>query len=285
MGLTPAAVALMGTTFVAAAVEVVEAFTIVLAMGMTRGWRAAVLGTVVAFAALAAITVVLGVALKDVVSESVLQLVIGTLLLIFGLQWLRKAVLRSAGLKALHDEVATFREGQAAARRAGREVRLGLDWFAFVVSFKGVFLEGLEVVFIVITFGLAASNSETARVENGVWVAALGAVLAAVLVLLVGTIAHRPLSNVPENTMKFAVGLLLSTFGTYWATEGLGYFSPGGESLHWPGAGGDVPWPILGVFLAWLVLARLAVVGLRRLPSVAPPVAPPADAEPAVSGA
>ncbi|HEU5317451.1 MAG TPA: hypothetical protein VFX49_15170 [Chloroflexota bacterium] len=271
MGVTPAAIALIGTTFVAAAVEVVEAFTIVLAMGLTRSWRAAIVGTLAAFAALAVITALVGVALKDVVSESVLQLVIGTLLLIFGLQWLRKAILRSSGLKALHDEEETFREEQAAARasleRDGRETRMGLDWFAFVVSFKGVFLEGLEVVFIVITFGLAAANSTTARVENGMAVAAVGAALAAVIVMLAGALAHKPLSAVPENTMKYAVGLLLSTFGTYWTGEGLGYFSPSHESFHWYGGGGDAPWPLVGVFLAWLVLSRLAVAGLRRLPS------------------
>lgn len=262
---SPAAIALVGTTFVASTVEVVEAFTIVLAMGLTRSWRAAITGTITAFVALGVITAV-GVALRDTVSESVLQLIIGTLLLVFGLRWLRKAILRSSGLKALHDEDATFREEQAAARRAGKDVRLGLDWFAFVVSFKGVFLEGLEVVFIVITFGLAAAASETARVENGILVAATGAALAAALVLLIGAIAHRPLSSVPENTMKYAVGLLLSTFGTYWAGEGIGYFAPEPQSFHWYGGGGDVPWPIVGVFIAWLVLSRIAVIGLRRLP-------------------
>jgi uncharacterized membrane protein len=267
MGLTPAAIALIGTTFVASAVEVVEAFTIVLAMGLTRSWRAAIVGTLAAFAALAVITAIGGVALKDIVSESVLQRVIGALLLIFGLQWLRKAILRSSGLKALHDEEETFREEQAAARAAGRETRMGLDWFAFVVSFKGVFLEGLEVVFIVITFGLAAANSTTARVENGMAVAAIGAALAAVIVMLAGALAHKPLSSVPENTMKYAVGLLLSTFGTYWTGEGLGYFSPSHESFHWYGGAGDVPWPLVAVFLAWLVLSRIAVAGLRRLPS------------------
>jgi len=263
---TPAAIALITTTAIASAVEVVEAFTIVLAMGLTRSWRAAIVGTLAAFAALALVTFVIGVTLKDLVSESVLQLVIGTLLLIFGLQWLRKAILRSSGLKALHDEDETFREEQAAARAAGRETRMGLDWFAFVVSFKGVFLEGLEVVFIVITFGLAAMNSDTARVENGMWYAAGGAVLAAVIVLTAGAVAHKPLSAVPENTMKYAVGLLLATFGTYWTAEGIGYFSPTGDSLHWYGAG-DIPWPILGIFIAWLVLSRIAVSGLRQLPA------------------
>src|SRR5581483_7286856 len=158
MQVSPGTIGLVSAAFLASAVEFVEAFTIVLAMGLTRSWRAALTGTALAVVVLAAVTVVAGVALISWVSEALLQLVIGTLLLVFGLQWLRKATLRSSGLKALHDEEAAFREEQAAARRAGHEVRLGLDWFAFVVSFKGVFLEGLEVVFIVMTFGLAAAK-------------------------------------------------------------------------------------------------------------------------------
>ena len=256
-------IGLVTATFLASAVEFVEAFTIVLAMGLTRGWRPALTGTVAAVVALAAVTAIAGVALISWVSQSLLQLVIGTLLLIFGLQWLRKAILRSSGLKALHDEEATFREEQEAARLAGHEVRLGLDWFGFVVSFKGVFLEGLEVVFIVITFGLAASKKD----PNGMLIATLGAVAAGVLVIIAGLIAHRPLSAVPENTMKFAVALLLSTFGIFWSVEGLAFFHPelrqANQSLEWPG--GD--WALLIILLAWLVLSRLAVMGLRRLPA------------------
>jgi len=144
------------------------------------------------------------------------------------------------------------------ARGAGHEVRLGLDWFAFVVAFKGVFLEGLEVVFIVITFGLAA----TERDPNGMLVAAASALVAGVVVLTVGIIARRPLSAVPENTLKYVVGLLLSTFGTFWAAEGLGYFA-GGTSLQWPG--GD--WAILGLLAGGLVLSRVAIraLGLRAV--------------------
>lgn len=252
-------VGLATATFLASAVEFVEAFTIVLAMGLTRSWRAALTGTLLALVALALVTAVAGVALISWVSESLLQLMIGTLLLIFGLQWLRKAILRSSGLKALHDEDAIFREEQDAARRAGKEVRLGLDWFAFVVSFKGVFLEGLEVVFIVITFGLAATKDN----PNGMMIATLGAAAAGVLVLIAGTLAHRPLSSVPENTLKFAVGLLLSTFGLFWAVEGLGLFTATKESLEWPGA----DWAILGILITWSVLSRLAVAGLRQLPA------------------
>jgi uncharacterized membrane protein len=250
-------------TFLASAVEFVEAFTIVLAMGLTRSWRAAVLGTVTALVALTAVTAIAGLALINWISESLLQLVIGTLLLIFGLQWLRKAILRSAGLQALHNEEEVFSQEQAAAGRAEHEMRLGLDWFAFVVSFKGVFLEGLEVVFIVITFGLAATRTD----PNGMLVAIASAIVAGVVVLIGGVIAHRPLSAVPENAMKYAVGLLLSTFGTFWAVEGLGYFSAGG-SLQWPGGEGA----ILGLLLALFVLSRLAVVGLRQLSGINQPI-------------
>lgn len=258
MTLSPATVGLATGTFLASAVECVEAFTIVLAMGLTRSWRAAVLGTIAALVVLAAVTAVAGLALARWISESLLQLVIGTLLLIFGLQWLRKAILRSAGVQALRQEAAIFSQEEAAARQAGHEVRLGLDWFAFVVAFKGVFLEGLEVVFIVITFGLAA----TKRDPNGMLVAAASALIAGVVVLIAGIIARRPLSAVPENTLKYVVGLLLSTFGTFWAVEGLGYFA-GGTSLEWPG--GD--WAILGLLSASLVLSRVGIraLGLRAV--------------------
>ena len=255
MQVTTATLGLATGTFLASAVEFVEAFTIVLAMGLTRSWRAAVLGTAAALVALTAVTAIAGLALINWISESLLQLVIGTLLLIFGLQWVRKAILRSAGLQALHNEEEVFSQERDAARQAGHEMRLGLDWFAFVVSFKGVFLEGLEVVFIVITFGLAATRRE----PHGMLIAVASAITAGVLVLIAGVIVHRPLSSVPENTMKYAVGLLLSTFGTFWAVEGLGYFATGG-SLEWPGG----EWAVLGVLVGSLVLSRLAVVGLRK---------------------
>jgi Ca2+/H+ antiporter, TMEM165/GDT1 family len=243
-------IGLVASTLLASAVEFVEALTIVLAMGTTRSWRSTMVGVAAALAALTAITVVAGYALINWFPESLMQLVIGTLLLIFGLQWLRKAILRSSGLKALHDEEATFREEVEAARRAGDERRLGLDWFAFVVSFKGVFLEGLEIVFIVITFGLNADD---------VPLAALGAVAGGVIVLGAGLALHRPLSQVPENTIKFAVGLLLSTFGTYWAVEGLGVFAADSESLAWPGEDLAIP-ALLSLWsaLAWGTVRLLA---------------------------
>jgi uncharacterized membrane protein len=238
------------TTMLASVVEFVEAFTIVLAMGMTRSWKSTIVGVVGAVVALAVVTAAAGYALASWLPESLLQFIIGTLLLIFGLQWLRKAILRASGLKAMHDEEAIFREEQASARTAGTQVHAGLDWFAFVVSFKGVFLEGLEVVFIVITFGLNADN---------VPLAAAGAAIAGAAVLIVGALAHRPLSRVPENTLKFGVGLLLTTFGTFWSVEGIGVFHEGAESVEWPG--GDLALPLL--LLAWAGLSFIAVRWLR----------------------
>jgi uncharacterized membrane protein len=173
------------------------------------------------------------------------------MLLIFGLQWLRKAILRSSGLKALHDEDEIYRHEQEAALAAGHEVHYGLDWFAFVVAFKGVFLEGLEVVFIVVTLGLNGGS---------VPVAAAAATAAAVMVVAIGAIAHRPLANVPENTLKFTVGLALSTFGTFWVFEGLGVFAPGNQSLEWPGG----EWSLLVLLVLWVVAARATVALLRR---------------------
>jgi uncharacterized membrane protein len=242
---------LLAAVMLASAVEFVEAFTIVLAMGLTRGWRSTLIGTAVALVALALVVVVAGYALVAWFPEALLQLVIGTLLLIFGLQWLRKAILRSAGLKSQHDEEAIFEAEQAAARAAPDVTVMGLDWLAFVVSFKGVFLEGLEVVFIVLTFGLSAGD---------VPLAAAGAAVAGAIVLAIGALVHRPLSRVPENTIKHGVGILLTTFGTFWAIEGLGVFSADRESLEWPG--GDLA--LLVVLIGWFVVSRGLVSVLRR---------------------
>src|SRR4051794_6040121 len=244
-------IGLVASVFLASAVEFVEALTIVLAMGVTRGWRSTWAGVGAALAALAVITVVAGYALASWLPESLLQLAIGTLLLIFGLQWLRKSILRAAGLKAHNDEDETYREELEAGRAAGSEQRLGLDWFGFVVAFKGVFLEGLEIVFIVITFGLNADD---------VPAAAAGAAAAGLLVITAGVVAHRPLARVPQNTIKFVVGILLSTFGTFWAVEGLGLFAAGAGSLRWPG--GDAA--LLVLLAVWLGFAWTAIALLRR---------------------
>jgi uncharacterized membrane protein len=234
---------LLAAVFLASAVEFVEAFTIVLAMGVTRGWRSAIWGAVAATVLLAAVTAVAGYALVQWVPESTLRIVIGGLLLAFGLQWLRKAVLRAAGRKPLHDEAEAFRRESAAAAQAGTDQRLGLDWVAFAVSFKAVLLEGVEVVFIVLTFG---SNADS------VPLAAAGAAAAAAVVLGAGALLRHPLTRVPENTIKFTVGLLLSTFGTFWLVEGLG-----GD---WPGD--DLA--LIGLLALWWAGSRAAVAALRR---------------------
>jgi uncharacterized membrane protein len=237
-------------TFAATAVEVVEALTVVLAMGVTRGWRSALVGTGAALVALAGFTAVTGYALVTWLPRSALQLTVGTLLLIFGLQWLRKAILRSSGRKAIHDEDAAFRKQTEAARAASGQRRLALDWFSFVISFKATFLEGVEVVFIVITFGLNAGN---------VPVAVIAAAAAVVIVGAAGALARAPLTRVPENTLKYCVGLMLASFGTFWAVEGLGVLRAGGESLTWPG--GDAA--ILALLAGWFLLSRALVARYR----------------------
>lgn len=249
---------LVAAVFFASVVEFVEALTIVLAMGLTRGWRSTLAGVATAVVALVGFTVAAGYALSTWLPEAALQIVVGTLLLIFGLQWLRKAILRSAGLKSLHDEAAEYSAQTEAARRAGDSGRAGLDSFAFVVSFKGVFLEGVEVVFIVITFGLSADNMPAA---------VAGAAVGGVLVLVAGMLLHKPLTTVPENTLKYGVGLLLATFGTFWAVEGLGVFIEDHDSLHWPGS--DLA--IIVLLLAWFAISRVLV---RSLPAVSASMAP-----------
>jgi len=201
--------------FLASAVEMVEALTIVLAVAVTRGWRAAGYGVAAALAALTVIVVVLGPAITRLPIDA-LRVVVGTILLIFGLQWLRKAVLRAGGLKALHDEDAIFR-----AEVEDLRANAGHDWYGFTVAFKGVFLEGLEVAFLVVTFG---------GTQHNVGLAALGAAAALVVVVAVGVAVHAPLSRVPENTLKFGVGVMLTTFGTFWSAEGAGVSWPGGET-------------------------------------------------------
>lgn len=247
---------MMIAVFLASFVECVEAFTIVLAMGLTRSWKAAIAGTITALVALALVVVLVGNTIGTYINESVLQLLIGTLLLIFGLQWLRKAVLRSSGLKALHDEEAIFKEEQEAARRAGRETKAGLDWFAFVVSFKGMFLEGIEVAFITVTIGLSARDDN----PDALFHASMAALAAAPVVLVMGLIARKPLSKVPENALKFSVALLLVTCGVYWAAEGIGYFSPSKESYDWPTG----KWALVWLLGGWSLISYIAVRALKR---------------------
>jgi len=192
-----------------------------------------------------AIVAVLGPALTYI-PISALRLVVGGILLAFGLQWLRKAILRAAGFKPLHDEAAIFAREAEEARTAGDEQRAGLDWYGFTLSFKGVLLEGLEVAFIVITFGGTQGN---------VGLAALGAGIALALVAVVGVVVRGPLTRVPENTMKFAVGAMLTTFGIFWATEGAG--------ARWPGE--DASLPAVLVFVVVLASAAVALLKRRRV--------------------
>jgi uncharacterized membrane protein len=239
-------VLIFAATFVASAVEAVEALTIVLAVGVVRGWRSTFFGVAAATAVLAAMVVVLGPALR-LIPIGTLRFVVGALLLAFGLQWLRKAILRSSGYKPLHDEAAAFerqREEAGAVSRGSARI----DWYSFTVAFKGVLLEGLEVVFIVVTFG-------SARGQFGP--AAAAAAAAVILVVAVGAIVHRPLARVPENSLKYVVGLLLTSFGIFWGGEGAG--------VDWPGS--EIA--ILGI-VAFLGLVSVLLTGrLRRQQFVA----------------
>jgi uncharacterized membrane protein len=235
---------LVASSFVASAVEMVEALTIVLAVGVGREWRSTLIGAVVALVALAAIVAGLGPALGRIPIDA-LRVLVGTLLLMFGLQWLRKAILRASGVVPLHDEEAIFARQLAAVRSAGSATRAGLDWYAFTIAFKGVLLEGLEVAFIVLTFGANAAADGSGSVQ----LAAVGAGAAVVLVTLGGALIHRPLSRVPENALKFVVGAMLTTFGIFWGSEGVG--------VAWPGQDAAIL-VILGfVLAAGLVSVRL----------------------------
>jgi Ca2+/H+ antiporter, TMEM165/GDT1 family len=203
--------------FLASLVEVVEAFTIVLAVAVLRGWRSAALGTTAGLAVLAGIVLLLGPLLNRIPLHS-LQLAIGILLLLFGMGWLRKASLRAAGIIPLHDEDAIFAAEAAQLGQHRRRQQTNLDWVAGITALKAVLLEGLEVVFIVIAVGAG---------RGLLMPASLGALAACALVLAAGAIIHRPLSRVPENTLKFGVGVMLSAFGVFWTGEGLGVAWPG----------------------------------------------------------
>jgi uncharacterized membrane protein len=207
------------SVFLACAVEAVEALTIVLAVGTTRSWRSALTGCAAAVVALAATTAILGPRLTSLPIDT-LRLVVGGLLLVFGLQWLRKAILRAAGLKSQHDEDEIYREEAAAAAAAGAPAE-GLDPYSFTIAFKGVLLEGLEVVFIALTFG---AN------QHRLGLAAAAAAAAVLLVTVVGIAVRHPLARAPENAMKFSVGVMLTSFGIFWGAEGAGADWPGGDA-------------------------------------------------------
>jgi uncharacterized membrane protein len=227
-------------------VEVVEAFTIILAVGTLRGWRPAVVGTFVALAVLGLLIVLLG-PLINLVPLHVLQLVIGMLLLVFGLGWLRKAILRAAGIIPFHDEEAIFASEATRLAEVARH-HTSLDWIGGLTAFKAVLLEGLEVVFIVLAVGAG---------RGLLWPAAVGALAACAVILCVGAIIHRPLARVPENSLKFGVGVMLSAFGLFWTGEGIG--------VSWPGQ----DFALLAFIGLFLSVSLAAVFLVRRKSMVA----------------
>jgi uncharacterized membrane protein len=232
--------AVLTASFLASAVEFVEAFTIVLVAGVTINWRSSLLGAFAAVVTLALIIATLGVALVQLVPIDALRLVIGVLLILFGLKWLKKAILRYGGLKALHDEEAIFEETRAEIRARGEQIAPRVEPFGVALSYKAVLLEGLEVAFIVITFGTSAGNNVCTQ-ACGISSATIGAAIAGILVIAAGALIRAPLTKIPENTLKFIVGVMLTTFGTFWTGEGLG-----------------VAWPFSDAFL--LVLVALYLV-------------------------
>ena len=232
------------SAFLASAVEFVEAVTIVLAVGVTRQWRSTLIGVAAAVATLAILIAVFGSALVLFVPIGTLRLIVGAFLLIYGLQWITKAVLRAGGAKAKHDESAIYAAEVAGLDREPPVPATGMDWISFTVAFKGVLLEGLEVAFIVVTFGASA---------NLLGPAVLGAALAGLLVVAIALVVHRPLARVPENAMKFVVGIMLTTFGTFWAGEGIG--------IGWPGE--DLA--IVLILAGYLALALAGVWLVREV--------------------
>ena len=244
-GVSATDVGLGASVFLACAVEAVEAVTIVLAVGTTRSWRSALAGAAAAVVALAVIVAALGPALTALPINA-LRVAVGGLLLIFGLQWLSKAILRASGAKAEHDELLIYEQESHAARAAGAAGE-GIDPYAFLVAFKGVLLEGLEVAFIVLTFG---AN------QHRVGLAAAAAAAAVLVVVTIGAIVRAPLSRIPENLMKFAVGVMLSSFGMFWGTEGAGADWPGGELALLA----IVP----AVLVTAIILVRAVTRGARR---------------------
>ncbi len=230
--------------FLASTVEVVEAFTVVLAVATIRSWRPASLGTVAALLLLAVIVLALGPVL-DRVPLHLLQLVIGILLLLFGMRWLRKAILRASGYVAIHDEDLAFSKETAELQAVARQHSQHLDWLAGIVTFKAVVLEGLEVVFIVIAVGAG---------RGLIGAASLGAFAAFVLVLIIGLLVHKPLSRVPENTLKFGVGVMLSAFGVFWTGEGMGVAWPAGDLM-------------LPVFVLIFLAVGLSLASVLRRPA------------------
>jgi uncharacterized membrane protein len=242
------AIVLVAAVFVASAVEMVEALTIVVAAGVGRGWRSALEGAAAAVLVLGAVVAVVGPAIVRWVPIDSLRVVVGGILLVFGLQWLRKAVLRATGYKAKHDEDAIFaKQVKELAVDGHRPQPDGRDPVGFSVAFKGVFLEGVEVVIIVLTLGTT---------DHNLGLAAAAAGLAALIVAGIGVVVARQLAGVPENAMKMGVGLMLISFGTFWSGEGLG--------VHWPGSDAAIPVLLVVYGAATYGLVRVVGAGRRR---------------------
>ena len=232
-----------GAAFLGSAVESVEALTIVLAVGLTRGWRSPLYGAVVALVALAVLVLLFGQLIVTSVPELTLKLIIGTLIVLFGLRWLHKAILRSAGVIAMHDENKSYED--TLKELHGSPLRQ--DWVAFTIALKGVFLEVMEVVFIVVAVG---------GTSGGLHIAVAGGLLAMIAVAVLGVVVRKPLAQVPENTLKYAVGIILASIGTFWAAEGMG-----------------ATWPldlvsVLGIAAIYFGASRVAVMMVRRLKPV-----------------
>ncbi|MEO7020350.1 MAG: hypothetical protein ABI234_09395 [Ktedonobacteraceae bacterium] len=244
--------AVASAAFLASAVEFVEAFTIVLVVGVTMNWRSSLLGAFLAAATLAAIIATFGVAIVTLVPLDVLRLIVGIILVLFGLKWLKKAILRYGGMKALHDEEAIFEEHMAEIRERGETPEARFMPFGVALSYKAVLLEGLEVAFIVITFGSNAAATIAQR-SSGITSAAIGAAVAGVLVILLGAVVRAPLTKVPENTLKFVVGIMLTSFGTFWAGEGFG--------VNWPYADAF----IIVLAALYLLAAFVLVLWLKQV--------------------
>jgi uncharacterized membrane protein len=232
-------------SFLASLVEAVEALTVVLAVGTVRGWRPALVGTVLALAVLLVLVAALGPALQ-IIPLVRLELVVGVLLLLFGMRWLRKATLRAAGVIPLHDEDAAFSRETRSLSEAGFSTTFGLDTTALIAAFKIVMLEGIEVVFIVIAIGATSGH---------LFAASVGAAGAVAVVAGLGLVLHRPLALVPENSIKFAVGVLLCAFGTFWSGEGLG--------IAWPGD----DWSILALVAGFIAISGAGVLLCRNRPA------------------
>ena len=243
--------AIVIAAFLAASVEFVEAFTLVLAAGVTTNWRSSIAGALAAVLTLAIIVATLGVAIVTLVPLDVLRFVIGVLLLLFGLKWLKNAILRYSGLKLVHDEEAIYAANVAQMRARGINVEKRFDPFGVLLSYKSVLLEGLEVAFIVISFGGGGAS--------GIAAASIGAAAAGVLVILVGVLVRAPMQRIPENTLKYIVGIMLTTFGTFWSGESFG-----------------INWPFSDLFLLilvalYLVVSALLVIAIKqRKPREAP---------------